>query len=55
MRIAHGRHGQFIVPDQDTSVCRSLLELEEYSEREVEVFKALINLQNRVLEIGAKF
>ena len=53
MQIAHGRHGQFIVPDHDTYVGRSLLELGEYSEGEVEVFKAVIKPNHQVLEIGS--
>lgn len=53
MQIAHGRYGQFIVPDQDLYVGRSLLSLGEYSEGEVDVFRALIKPQHRVIEIGS--
>jgi FkbM family methyltransferase len=53
MQIVRGRHGQFIVPDHDVYVGRSLSALGEYSEGEVEVFRALVKPHHRVIEIGA--
>jgi FkbM family methyltransferase len=53
MKIATGLHGSFIIPDDDMYVGRSLSSLGEYSEGEVDLYRALIQPDFRVIEIGA--
>lgn len=53
MRVVTGLHGQFIIPDDDWYVGRSLAELGEYSEGEVELYRAVLTPSHIVLEIGA--
>lgn len=53
MRVATGLHGQFIIPDEDWYVGRSLDLLGEYSEGEVDLFRSLVTPGGIALEIGA--
>lgn len=53
MKTATGLHGTFIIPEDDVYVGRSLSTLGEYSEGEVNLYRALIKPDMRVIEIGA--
>ncbi len=52
-RVVHGRHGDFIVNENDDFVGKSLIELGEFSKGEADLFKTFITPDMHVVEVGA--